>query len=95
MQSTAVNLEFKLKVIFKILSCNRPRVICNVYLMIVHLYTEAHGLSLTTGGQLMVLLDFSLTVKAATLIFIYVSGSAIPSAKQGKSGSIYDLMKNK
>ena len=30
-----------------------------------------------------VLLDFSLTVKAATLIFISECGSAIPSAKEG------------
>ena len=35
-----------------------------------------------------VLIDFSLTVKAAALIFIYGRGSAISSAKQGKSGSI-------
>ena len=33
-----------------------------------------------------VLLDFSLTVKAATLIFISGCGSAIPSAMEGKSG---------
>ena len=31
-----------------------------------------------------VLLDFSLTVKAATLIFISGCGSAISSAKEGK-----------
>ena len=42
----------------------------------------------------MVLIDFPLTVKAATLIFIYGRGSAILSAKQGKSGSIYNLVKN-
>ena len=36
-----------------------------------------------------VLIDFSLTVKAATLIFISGRDSAISSAKQGKSGSIY------
>ena len=42
-----------------------------------------------------VLIDFSLTVKAATLIFISGRGSAISSAKQGKSGSIYNLVKNK
>ena len=30
-----------------------------------------------------VLIDFSLTVKAATLIFISGRGSAIPSAKEG------------
>ena len=34
-----------------------------------------------------------LTVKAATLIFIYWHGSAISSAKQGKSGFIYNLLK--
>ena len=32
---------------------------------------------------------------AATLIFIYGRGSAILSAKQGKSGSIYNLVKKK
>ena len=40
------------------------------------------------------LIDFSLTVKAATLIFIPGRGSAIPSAKQGKSGSIYNSIKS-
>ena len=34
----------------------------------------------------MVLLDFSLTVKAATLIFIFGRGAAISSTKEGKSG---------
>ena len=42
----------------------------------------------------LVLIDFSLTVKAATLIFISGHGLAISLAKQGKSGSIYDLVKN-
>ena len=41
----------------------------------------------------MVLLDFSITVKAATLIFISGCGSAISSAKEGKSGFIYNLVK--
>ena len=41
-----------------------------------------------------VLLDFSLTVKAATLIFISGYGSAISSAKEGKSGFIYNLVKS-
>ena len=41
-----------------------------------------------------ILIDFSLTVKAATLIFIPGHGSAISSAKQGKSGSVYNLVKN-
>ena len=39
-----------------------------------------------------VLLDFSLTMKAATLIFISLCGSAISSAKAGKSGFIYNLV---
>ena len=41
-----------------------------------------------------VLIDFSLTVQAATLIFIFGRGSTISSAKQGKSDSIYDLVNN-
>ena len=41
-----------------------------------------------------VLLDFSLTVKAVTLILISGRCSAISSAKQGKSGPIYNLVKN-
>ena len=40
-----------------------------------------------------VLIDFSLTVKAATFIFISGRGSAISSAKEGKSGVIYNLVK--
>ena len=36
-----------------------------------------------------VLIDFSLTVKAATSIFIYGRGSAVSSAKEGESGIIY------
>ena len=43
---------------------------------------------------LTVLIDFLLTVKAATLIFISGRGSAISSAKEGKPGSIYNLVKN-
>ena len=41
-----------------------------------------------------ILIDYSLTVKAATLIFISGPGSAISSAKEGKSGSIQNLVKN-
>ena len=40
------------------------------------------------------LLDISLTVKATTLIFISGCGSAISSAKEGKSGFIYNLVKS-
>ena len=39
-----------------------------------------------------VLLDFSLTVKAATLILISGCGRAISSAKEGKSDFIYNLV---
>ena len=42
-----------------------------------------HNAFLTTS-----LIEFSLSVKAATLILISGRGSAISSAKQGKSGSI-------
>ena len=41
-----------------------------------------------------ILLDFSLTVKATTLIFITGCDSAISSAKEGKSGFIYSLVKS-
>ena len=41
----------------------------------------------------MVLIDFSLTVKAAMFIFISGRGSPISSAKQGKSSSLYNLVK--
>ena len=41
-----------------------------------------------------ILIDFSLTVKAATLIFISGCGSAVSSAKQGNSGFIYNLVKS-
>ena len=41
-----------------------------------------------------ILCNFLLSVKAAPLIFIYGRGSAISSAIQGKSGSVYNLVKN-
>ena len=41
-----------------------------------------------------VLIYFSLTVKVATLIFISGRGSANSSAKEGKSGLIYNLVKS-
>ena len=51
-------------------------------------------LSLVPVMNSRVLLDFSLTVKAATLIFISGCGSAISSAKEGKSGFVYNLVKS-
>ena len=41
-----------------------------------------------------ILIDFSLTVKAATILFISGRGLAISSAEEGKSGSIYNLVKS-
>ena len=41
-----------------------------------------------------VLVDFSLSVKMATLTFISGHGSAISSAKERKSGFIYNLVKS-
>ena len=41
-----------------------------------------------------VLIGFSLTVKAATLIFISGRGSAISSVKEGKPGFVYYLVKS-
>ena len=43
---------------------------------------------------IMLLLHFSLSVKAVTLIFISGCSSAISSAKEGKSGFIYNLVKS-
>ena len=42
----------------------------------------------------LVLIDFSLTVEAATLIFISGRGSVISCTKEGKSDYIYNLVKN-
>ena len=50
--------------------------------------------TLFTWSRSHVLLDSSLTVKAVTLIFISGCGSAISSAKEGKSGFIYNLIKS-
>ena len=44
---------------------------------------------------ILVLLDLSLSVKAATLIISYLGVDlAISSAKEGKSGFIYNLIKS-
>ena len=54
-------------------------------------YENTYGLPAKCSS---VLLDFSLTVMAATLIFISGCGSAITSAKERKSGFIYNLVKS-
>ena len=48
-------------------------------------------LAAAEGG--LVLIDFSLAVKAVTFIFISGRGSAISSPKEGKSGFIYNFIK--
>ena len=57
-------------------------------LMKSHMYIFARDL------DAQILLDFSHTVKAATLILISGCGSAILSSKEGKSGFIYNLVKS-
>ena len=47
-----------------------------------------------TKFMILLLIGFSLTVKAATFIFISRQGSEISSTKVGKSGSVYNLVKN-
>ena len=67
-------------------SCAAGNMICSTRSMICH-----------TGKSrwaTCVLLDFSLSVKAATLIFISGRCSDSSSAKQDKSGSIYKLVNN-
>ena len=54
-----------------------------------HTHTQASSIN-----DPYILLDFSLTVKAATLIFISGCGLAISSAEEGKSGFIYNLVKS-
>ena len=49
---------------------------------------------MATIYRLRILLNFSFTVKAATLIFISGCGSAILSEKEGKSDFIYNLVKS-
>ena len=79
----------------------------SIFVMILHLYpyyAYANSEAMVTfafaqshpGNRFTscILIVFSLTGKAATLIFISGRGSAISSAKQGKSGSIYNLVKN-
>ena len=43
-------------------------------------------------SQIFLLIDFLLTVKVATLIFISGHGLAISSAKEGESGFIYNFV---
>ena len=56
--------------------------------------TSAQDQKMTQPQIKVLLIYFTLTVKAVIFIFISGRGSAIASAKQGKSGSIYVLVKN-
>ena len=62
--------------------------------MIQHAFFKPSLVNLISKDTNLVLLDFSLTVKAATLIFISGCGSAISYAKKGKSGFICNLVKS-
>ena len=55
---------------------------------VANIYESSFFLLAMVGRSLQVLTDFSLAVKAATLIFISGRGSAMSSTKQGKLGSI-------
>ena len=60
-----------------------------------HPKTEVMAISnILSNYNMIVLLDFLLTVKAATLIFISGCGSAISTAKEGKSVLIDNLVKS-
>ena len=64
------------------------------YILRVHFIGFNCRYKLNVSEKLPVLLDFSLYVKAAFLIFISGCGSAISSAKEGKSGFNYNLVKS-
>ena len=61
---------------------------------LILVYSSEDVAVIEEGPTLEVLLDFSLTVKAATLIFLSGCGSAISPAKEGKSGFVYNLVKS-
>ena len=77
-------------------SNNGAFTLTSVFLLIRKSYTKCDSLPVWEPclEVIKVLLDFSLTVKATTLIFISGRGSAISSAKEGKSGFIYKLVKS-
>ena len=66
----------------------------STWFKLLHNYHVETNESTTRQCLTGILIDFSLTEKAVTLIFIPGRGSAISSAKEGKSGSIYNLVKS-
>ena len=65
----------------------------SVYILCMYESNDIYKKKVTTFEINHVLLDFSLTVKAATLIFISWRGSAISSATEVKSGFTYNLVR--
>ena len=61
---------------------------------VCRVFSRRQKSSLVENELIIILLDFSFTVKAATLIFISGCGLAISSAKEGKSGFIRNLVKS-
>ena len=64
---------------------------CSIMLHFTLVFTVCKSTHL---GDSRLFIDFSLTVKAATLIFISGRCLAISSAMEGKSGFIYNLVKS-
>ena len=67
---------------------------CDVFVSNSMLTESISTVNRFTGKVRFILLDFSLTVKAATLIFISGCGLTISSAKEEKSDFIYNLVKS-
>ena len=92
-------MHFFLNYRYDIVLCH-SKFLCMLHLMACYIYVyicfSFHDFFsfITMAIPLAVLLDFSLTVKAETLIFISGCGSAISSAKEGKSGFIYNFVKS-
>ena len=65
-----------------------------LFLTKIYIQVSWHGKKKPDDHNQYVLYNFSLTVKAATLIFTSGRGSSISSAKEEKSGFIYNLVKS-
>ena len=61
--------------------------------MLIYIFLPSYIISLLQMFVVL-LIDFSLAVKAATLILISGRGLAISSAKEGDSGCNYNLVKS-
>ena len=73
------------------------RFYCNTILIRTNVLVETQAFQTHIAAMqdsLKVCYNFLLSLKAVTLIFISERGSVISSAKQGKSGSIYNFVNN-